>query len=627
MSEICGAVFRDRPVPAGPAPLAASLRELVDPRGGTGSELAMGSALLGARSFPGRLAGVVGLQAGGRALAMAFHGSLFDGPELLPPDGSDAGRLERILRLFGERGHAALGDLRGEFALAIWDDGEQELLLATDRFRVHPIFYYHDDACLVFGSRMRSLRAGPVTLDLSIDPEAIVQVIGSSIVPTPGTIFREVKKLPPGNRLVWKRGRIRVGPYWDIDFRSPSRAGEAALARDLKSRFSDAVAVRLASDRSRARIGTYLSGGVDSSTVTGVLTRQTGGPVKSFSIGFSEERFNEMGYARISAAAFGSPLTEHFVSPAAVHEAIPVLVEAFDEPFANASAVPAYFCAKVALEHGVDVMYAGDGGDELFAGNARYAEQRLFEYYHRIPAWPRQRLLEPAIRGAESLARGGPLLSAKKYIARANIPYHKRLTSYGLFWILPLGEVLDDGLLDAVGRDYDPYAPESSLFLGAPADDMLDRHLYLDLKITISDNDVIKVTRTSEAAGVTVRYPFLDHRLAEFAATVPARMKMRGRKLRTFFKRAYADLLPAKTRAKKKHGFGLPVAIWLREYPPLNEMMRDLVLSERSVQRGYLRRRALETMVDRHREDPSTFYGTILWNLMVLELWHRRYWC
>jgi asparagine synthase (glutamine-hydrolysing) len=303
-----------------------------------------------------------------------------------------------------------------------------------------------------------------------------------------------------------------------------------------------------------------------------------------------------------------------------------VLVHAFDEPFANASAVPAYFCAKVALEHGVDVMYAGDGGDELFAGNERYATQRLFEYYHRIPAWPRERLLKPAVFAAAALTRRGPFVSAKKYVARAGIPYHERMTSYDFFWVVPLAEVLEDGMLEAIGRDYDPYGVEGSIFLGAPASDPLDRHLYLDLKITISDNDVLKVTRTSEAAGITVRYPFLDHRLAEFAASVPARVKMRGRRLRTFFKNAYSDLLPQETLAKTKHGFGLPVHLWLRDHAPLNEMMRDLVLSPRSVGRGYFRRKTLESLVEHHRSDATSFYGTILWNLMVLELWHRNYW-
>jgi asparagine synthase (glutamine-hydrolysing) len=626
MSGICGIAFRDRRTLLGADCLAAPLREMDAPGGEEASHVHLGSTVLGSRGFPGRLAGVARVEDGGSVLAVALHGSLFPRPGWLAEDGGDRLGLEGLLKLYRAKGTAALRDLRGEFALAIWDGREETLLLATDRFRVHPVFYYHDAEKLVFASRMRSLRAAPVPMRLSIDPEAVVQVLGSSIVPTPGTIFREVKKLPPGNVLSYSKGETSVAPYWDIDFRHPATAREAELARALRDTFSDSLSVRLAVDGDSDHVGTYLSGGVDSSTVTGVMTELVRKPVKSFSIGFDVARYDEMSYARLAASAFGARHVEYFVSPGDVHAAIPILLDAFDEPFANASAVPSYFCAKVAKEHGVGAMYAGDGGDELFAGNERYAEQRLFEYYHEIPRWLRDGALKPAVFAAAALTRGGPFLKAKKYILRAGTPYSERLSTYGFFNVVPMAEVLEDGLLDALGRGYDPYAHATAHFLRAPADGPLDRHLYLDLKVTISDNDILKVTRTSEAAGVTARYPFLDHRLAEFAATVPAGIKMRGRKLRTFFKGAYSNLLPAETRAKTKHGFGLPVHIWLRDHPPLNEMMRDLVLSERSVQRGYFRKDTLRTLVDRHRDDPTSFYGTILWNLMVLEMWHRRYW-
>ena len=187
-------------------------------------------------------------------------------------------------------------------------------------------------------------------------------------------------------------------------------------------------------------------------------------------------------------------------------------------------------------------------------------------------------------------------------------------------------ELLEDAVLEAVGKSYDPYAHVQFYYHQAPAASELDRQLYVDLKLAISDNDLLKVTRTSEVAGVTVRFPFMDHRLAEFAATIPAEIKMRGRQLRSFFKRAYADLLPLKTRRKKKHGFGLPIPVWLRSDKRLNEMMHDLVLSSASIQRGYFRKKLLTKLVEYHKTDQTSFYGAALWNLMILELWHRRYW-
>jgi asparagine synthase (glutamine-hydrolysing) len=387
----------------------------------------------------------------------------------------------------------------------------------------------------------------------------------------------------------------------------------------------DAISVRLEQENSIARIGTFLSGGVDSSTVTGVLTQLAKRSMKSFSIGFQEQRFNEINYARIAARAFGAEHYEYFVSPQDTYDVIPVLLEAFDEPFANASAIPTYYCAKIAREHGVDVLYAGDGGDELFAGNERYATQRLLEYYHMVPKCFIELFVKPLVftladrRGWELCVKG------KKYVQRASVPYPERLSSYEFFKCVPLAEFFADDLLEVIGRHYNPYAPVHAYYGQAPAQSDLDRQLYIDLKLAISDNDLFKVTRMTEAVGITVRFPFLDQRLAEFAATVPAHIKMRGRELRSFFKKAYADLLPTEIRTKQKHGFGLPIPVWLRTDKQLNEMMYDLVLSPQSLQRGYFRKKALEKLIECHKTDKTSFYGTTLWNLMTLELWHRIY--
>jgi asparagine synthase (glutamine-hydrolysing) len=372
-------------------------------------------------------------------------------------------------------------------------------------------------------------------------------------------------------------------------------------------------------------MGSFLSGGVDSSTLTGMLTQLTGQKIKCFSIGFDQEKFNEINYARIAARAFGAEHCEYFVTPADVYDLIPILIESFDEPFANASAVPTYFCAKLAKQNGIDILYAGDGGDELFAGNQRYADQRLFDYYYEIPEGLRTMLVEPCVFAVADALKVRIFQKAKKYIQRASIPYPQRLTSYGFFHLFPLQEFLTDEFLESIGRDYDPDVASHWYYDHAPANTPLDRQLYLDLKVTISDNDIFKVTRMTEAAGITPRFPFLDHRFAEFAATVPSNVKMRGRELRSFFKKAYADLLPVEVRNKSKHGFGLPISIWLRSDKRLKELMYEMVLSPRSVQRGYFRKKALEKIIELHKGDETSFYGTLLWNVIILELWHRNY--
>ncbi len=624
MSGICGIVFKDKNNRLSQGDVLSMVQALKVSEQGDSFTAALESVGIGAQGFPGRLTGIAERDLQGYPLVMAFHGNLYNLKDWVPAKSQGTEVISELLMLYTKKGMAFLQGLRGEFSLAIWDGREETLYLATDRFRVHPLLYYQDSDKLVFASRMKGILACPFPIKRTVHPEAIVEVAGSSIIPTPKTIFREVKKLPPGYFLTYRRGEVHLEPYWEIRFRLPSTAIESALAKELKTLFTEAVSVRLEVDGISSQIGTFLSGGIDSSTVTGVLTQLIQHPVKSFSIGFEEQRFNEINYARIAARAFGAKHYEYFVSPQDAYNAIPILLEGFDEPYGNASAIPTYFCAKMAREQGVNILYAGDGGDELFAGNERYATQRLFEYYSMIPGWFRESLVKPLVFTLADRWKWDLFIKGKKYIQRASIPYPARLSSYGFFQVIPLTELLEDSLLEAVGRDYDLSATVNSCYFQAPAQSELDRQLYIDLKLAISDNDLFKVMRMTEAVGVTVRFPFLDHILAEFAMRIPASVKMRGRQLRSFFKKAYSDLLPPETRAKKKHGFGLPIPVWLRTDKRLNEMMQDLVLSPQSIQRGYFKKRTLEKIVELHKTDETSFYGTALWNLMVLELWHRK---
>jgi asparagine synthase (glutamine-hydrolysing) len=607
---ICGIVFKDRNRPLSPADLKPMVHALDDSACGKGLAIFDGSVGLTANQGTGRFEGVAEMTSEGKRLLLAFHGTVYNLRDFPALNAPALKPWSMLLQLYITEGIEFLHRLRGDFCLAIWDGRSEVLRLATDRFRVRPIFYYEDREKLLFATQMKGLLASPLTVTRTVNVESIVDMVASSIVPTPKTIFREVKKLPPGYSLTYQSGVVRLAPYWEISFLNPSDMSIAALTRELKVQVADAISVRLDADGNLDRIGTFLSGGVDSSTVTGVLTQLAKRPVKSFSIGFDEAKFNEIDYARIAARAFGSEHYEYFVTPRDVYDAIPILMESFDEPFANASAVPTYFCAKLAKAHGIDVLYAGDGGDELFAGNQRYAEQRLFDYYYKIPGWLRRLLVKPSVFAVAAALELPLFIKAKNYIQRASIPYPQRLTSYGLFKVFPMTELFTTEFLEAVGTE-------------VQARTELDRQLYVDLKMAISDNDLFKVTKMTEAAGITVRFPYLDHVLAEFAASISAGIKMRGRELRTFFKNAYSDLLPAQVRAKTKHGFGLPIPIWLRTDRVLNDLMHEVVLSSRSVQRGYFRRKSLEKVVELHKHDETSFYGTILWNLMILELWHR----
>lgn len=624
MSGLCGILAKQSQERLSTACVLPMVQALGTVRHAEACTAQAGPWAVGVHRQPYCSAGIVQQVVHGHTVMLAFTGNVYNIAELAPRAGADVETLPALLARYLATGLGFLQHIRGEFALALWDGRTNTLSVAIDRFRVHPMLYYQDAHQVVIASRLRSLLASPWPITRTIHPEALLDVSQGAVIPTPKTIFREVHKLPPGHVLTATRSTLRVAPYWEVDFLHQSNASEPALAETLRTAFADAIAVRVQADKTASRLGTFLSGGVDSSTVTGVLAQLAPPPIQSFSIGFDEQRFNEINYARIAATAFGTSHHEYFVTAQDAYQTIPTLMEWFDEPYGNASAIPTYFCAKLAREHGTEILYAGDGGDELFAGNERYAVQRLFDYYYKIPTWPREAIFRPLVFALAALAPVPLFVKGKKYIQRACVPYPERLTTYNFYNTMALSHLVSADVLAAVGP-YDPDAVVAEHYRHARAHDELDRQLYIDLQMAISDNDLCKVTRMTEAAGVTVRFPFLDARLVDFALQVPAQIKMHGRQLRSFFKKAYTDLLPQAIRTKTKHGFGLPIAVWLRTDPALREMMHDLILSPQSVQRGYFRKQALEELVDHHTTDTTSFYGTILWHLMMLELWHRTY--
>lgn len=628
MSGICGVLLKaGESGRVGEADVVPMLRAL----GGHGTEhdrvAALRSVCVGVRlRAQDRNSGIVQTVVHGHTVMLAVVGTLYTGkPSTATGDDSAEAVLRELLARYLRGGIEEIHNLRGDFAAVVWDGREGELAFLTDRFRTQPLFYCEDGDRLLFASRMASLLAASQGGSRSIDPRALVDIMALSTIPSDRTVFNDVRKLAPGYVLSCKQGRLALRRYWNLNFLNPYQSDKGELQRRLKAELDESISVRLAADRQET-VGAFLSGGIDSSTVTGLLTHLGKAPVKAFSIGFAEQRFNEMEYARIAARHFGAEHHEYYVTPDDTLEAIPVVLEAFDEPFANASAIPTYFCAKVARDHGVDVMYAGDGGDELFAGNERYSSQQIFDYYTHLPRSLREWVVKPTVNALADATGLRVFVLGKKYIRRSSIPLPQRLYSYGLFNVIPMEELFEDDVIKAVGDERDPYTPLYKHFYDAPASTDLDRQLYIDLKYTISDNDLLKVTRMTQAAGVAVRFPFLDQQLVEFATRVPAHVKMPGRDLRVFFKETYSDVLPQPILTKTKHGFGLPIPVWLRTDKRLNDMMRELVLGTATVQRGLFKKRALEDLVERHREESGSFYGDILWNVMIWELWLRTYW-
>jgi len=460
-----------------------------------------------------------------------------------------------------------------------------------------------------------------LTGSAAIDADAVYTYLNFGTVPAPQSVYRDVRRLAPGQILVWEDGRTTLQRYWDVVF-SERGGGQSAAARAMYSQTEEAVRKSL-SGLELKHTGAFLSGGTDSSTVVGLMSRLTGERVQAFSIGFQEARYNELEYAELAARHFDAAHYTKIVTADEALQCLPDLVAAYDEPFGNNSALAAYLCARLARETGVRVLLAGDGGDEIFGGNERYRRNSILARYHRIPAWLRHGLVEPMVRRfpAESLDLRG---KARRYVERASLPNPERFYSSEFFVSQNRGWLLHPDF-QAATTPNGPLEIARGHFETATARAELNRLLYVDLKITLADNDLFKVVRTTEAVGVGVRFPLLDHPLVELMATLPASYKVRGSEKRVVFKQAFRDLLPRETLAKIKHGFGLPTSEWLKRHHGFRELGRDVLLSSRSLQRGYFAPGAVEELFRLHEADRTPFYGDVLWTLLMLELWHERH--
>jgi asparagine synthase (glutamine-hydrolysing) len=544
-----------------------------------------------------------------------------DGDPLVDASGSSK---ERIIRAISQRyrtkGEDFLRDLRGGFRLALWDSEKQKLLLAVDPFATRPFYYSCAKAMLVFAPRISCFSALP-EISKEVDANALYFYLNHSFIPAPFTIYRDIRRLEPGHYLCWQDSCVTVSQYWDIQY-DEDRSLTANAASDLvRSTVEKSVRSHLGAQTCGMKeIGAFLSGGTDSSTLVGLMTEVTGGRTRTFSVGFAEERYNEIHYARTAAAHFNAEAYEYFVSADNALVVLPLLAASFDEPFGNSSAIPTYFCLRMAKEAGIRVMFAGDGGDELFAGNERYLGEKYFLPFDILPI-PLQ-----IICGRITAFFPGvyPLHKIRRYIERASEPNPKRFFHYQLFFSEHADDFFTYDFKTNLERGF-PLAMPLQHYRKVIDVAPLNRLLYMDLKMCIADNDLFKVNRMAEALGIKVCYPYLDRGLAEITGKIPVGLKLKGFQKRYIFKRAFARLLPEEILRKKKHGFGLPIAHWLRTHAGFKEIAHSLLLDTSAMQRGYFNRSALEKLLRQHDEEKSDFYGTFIWNIMMLELWHRNH--
>jgi asparagine synthase (glutamine-hydrolysing) len=572
----------------------------------------------------------------GTSWSLAHARDVFDSPDIAAVSDSEiynerelAQQVEQdplnqaylIAMMYRQHGFLTMEKLSGRFSFCILDKKNQKLIVVTDRYGINPVVYSWDGKNLIFGSRIKEILSAPYPIDHEIDCEAVVDYMNFEAIPTPKTIYKNIRKLPPGHFLLFDKEKksLNIEQYYDITY-SEHEGDEQSTIKKIPPFIENSVRTVVDYELAKGKsIGAFLSGGTDSSTVTGMIKKLTGG-VKTFSIGFDEPGYSELDYARITAKHFGAEHYEYMVTPDDVLKGLDIMLNVYDEPFANASTVPTYYCALMAKRNGVSALIGGDGGDEIFGGNERYATNNIFRFYTLLPSIARKGFLEPVINGSPSFI---PFVQkGKKYIKRANIPQPDRFFSYNPVTTLGQEEIFSPDFLRHI-NGYNPNTWARELYSHGNAEDELNKLLYIDMKFTITDNDIRKVTAMSESTGIRVAYPLLDHRLVDFAATIPPLLKVKGRKLRYVFKEALRDFLPEAIIRKKKHGFGLPIGIWIKTKDNISSFVRDTLLTQSCTIRPFFKKRFIEDIFTLHKDTGFTFYGDILWYLLIFELWNK----
>jgi asparagine synthase (glutamine-hydrolysing) len=560
---------------------------------------------------------------------VTFNGEVYNFADLRGPLEARGHRFashsdtEAIVHAYEEYGAHCVDQFRGMFAFAIWDAKRQRLFAARDRLGKKPFFYTVVDGQFLFASELQALLTHPA-IRKEVDPQALDDYLTYGYVPAPQTIFRGIFKLPPAHTLTLDlapdsptRGRPRVERYWSLAYDPKPVTDEREAIDGLATVLTEAVKLRMIAD---VPLGALLSGGVDSSVVVALMSGLSSRPVKTFSIGFDDQAFNELPYARMVAQRYQTEHHELIVRPDAM-AVLPTLVQHYGEPFADSSAIPSYYVSKLTREH-VTVALNGDGGDECFAGYDRYLGTLVAERYRRVPWLVRRGLIEPVSSLIpDALPRRSRLRQVKRFleVAAQDLP-SRYLRWVGYFTPLQKTSLYTNEFQHALGG-HDAGGWLKGLFAAVDANvGVLDRTLAVDVQSYLPYDLLVKMDIATMANSLEARSPFLDHKVMEYAARLPAGLKVKGHALKYLLRR-YADgLLPAAALNRRKMGFGVPVGDWMKG--DLKALVDDALLSERTAARGYLRPDGVRQMLAEHHAGRQD-HTYRLWALLWLERWFR----
>jgi asparagine synthase (glutamine-hydrolysing) len=558
------------------------------------------------------------------SVRIAFNGEIYNFQELKKRL-EGAGHVFRtnsdtevIVHLYEEEGPDCVTHLRGMFAFAIWDEPRGRLLLARDRLGQKPCYYLESDGALAFASELKSILVDP-GVPRRVNPLALDRYLTYQYVPHPMTMFDGISKLPPAHIGIWEKGSLSVRRYWLPEFDREEPLSEGEYVERTRALVDEATRMRMISD---VPLGAFLSGGMDSSITVALMALASTAPVKTFSIGFREKKFNETDYARQVARRYETDHTEFVVEPRCL-EVLGALAWHYDEPFADSSAIPTWYVSKMTREK-VTVALSGDAGDENFAGYPRYRAVKLASLYDRMPGVLKA-FFHPGLwrHLPVSVEQKSMRRRARKLVMALNLPPEERY----LTWIAIYDEarktsLYNDGFRERLaGR-----GSAADFVLGeyarAPRRDFVSRTTFVDLMTYLPCDLLTKVDIASMAHSLEVRTPFLDHEVIELAAAMPAWLKLRRLNGKYILKKAFADLLPRDIITRPKMGFGVPISRWFRT--ELAGFVRRILLDDATLERGYFRPAALRQLLDEHTEGVFD-HGYRIWALLMLELWHRTF--
>ena len=526
--------------------------------------------------------------------------------------------LAPFARAFEEGRQVELETLGLERYLGLFVDSERKRgLVAGDRVNLLAQLYcLHRKEGLLLSELLGPLLAAASEAQRKIRLQSLYDYLYFHFIPSPHTLYEGIQALVPEHWLVFDVLEMRQERCNPLRYAPETAGQEPALRKRRLLELIDASVGNCLAHLPEST-GTFLSGGLDSSTVTGLASRHRPG-IRAYSIGFAQEGYDEIEYARLASERFGVEHHVYYVTPRDIAELVPRLAGSLDQPYGNSSIVPAYHCARMACEQGDTALLAGDGGDELFGGNFRYAKQLLFERYYRIPRFLRQWGFDPLCSALDGRRLPAPFRKVVNYVNQARIPLPDRLETYNFIDRMGAEAIFTREFLSCIDRE-SPIGQLRAFYAAAVAEDPLNRMLDLDMKFTIRDNDLFKVDTACRMVGVAVEYPMLGREVIDFSLTLHQQEKVKGMRLRHLFKESVQGFLPDEIIQKKKHGFGLPFGHWAVQDRELAKLVRESL--DAFSQRGVIRAEFIDSLLGRHLPEYPGYYGTFVWVILMLEQW------